>query len=133
MIKTSSGTVYYTQKEMTDRTNEVMEDGYRITNAIYQKANDLDWCEEYDNWAEDTNKDLKYFEIPLMRREYSVTYTLARTQTAQVTVTVTARSDDNAEDQASDIYDVSDLVDKLDEDDWQTQDVDIDSTEVGEA
>jgi hypothetical protein len=125
--------VYYTQKEMTDRTNEVMEDGYRITNAIYQKANDLDWCEEYDNWAEDTNKDLKYFEIPLMRREYSVTYTLARTQTAQVTVTVTARSDDNAEDQASDIYDVSDLVDKLDEDDWQTQDVDIDSTEVGEA
>jgi hypothetical protein len=133
MIKTSSGTVYYTQKEMTDRTNEVMEDGYKITNAIYEKANDLDWCEEYDNWAEDTNKDLKYFEIPLMRREYSVTYTLARTQTAQVTVTVTARSDDNAEDQASDIYDVSDLVDKLDEDDWQTQDVDIDSTEVGEA
>jgi hypothetical protein len=133
MIKTSSGTVYYTQKEMTDRTNEVMEDGYKITNAIYEKANDLDWCEEYDNWAEDTNKDLKYFEIPLMRREYSVTYTLARTQTAQVTVTVTARSDDNAEDQASDIYDVSDLVDKLDEDDWQTQDIDIDSTEVGEA
>ena len=133
MIKTSSGTVYYTQKEMTDRTNEVMEDGYRITNAIYQKANDLDWCEEYDNWAEDTNKDLKYFEIPLMRREYSVTYTLVRTQSADVTVTVTARSDDNAEDQASDIYDVSDLVDKLDEDDWQTQDVDIDSTEVGEA
>jgi adenosylcobinamide amidohydrolase len=133
MIKTSSGTVYYTQKEMTDRTNEVMEDGYKITNAIYEKAINLDWCEEYDNWAEDTNKDLKYFEIPLMRREYSVTYTLARTQTAQVTVTVTARSDDNAEDQASDIYDVSDLVDKLDEDDWQTQDVDIDSTEVGEA
>jgi adenosylcobinamide amidohydrolase len=133
MIKTSSGTVYYTQKEMTDRTNEVMEDGYKITNAIYEKAINLDWCEEYDNWAEDTNKDLKYFEIPLMRREYSVTYTLARTQTAQVTVTVTARSDDNAEDQASDIYDVSDLVDKLDEDDWQTQDVDIDSTEVGGA
>ena len=133
MIKTSSGTVYYTQKEMTDRTNEVMEDGYKITNAIYEKANDLDWCEEYDNWAEDTNKDLKYFEIPLMRREYSVTYTLARTQTAQVTVTVTARSDDNAEDQASDIYDVSDLVDKLDEDDWETQDVNIDYTEVGEA
>ena len=133
MIKTSSGTVYYTQHEVNLKINEVMEDGYRITNAIYEKANDLDWCEEYDNWAEDTNKDLKYFEIPLMRREYSVTYTLARTQTAQVTVTVTARSDDNAEDQASDIYDVSDLVDKLDEDDWQTQDVDIDSTEVGEA
>jgi hypothetical protein len=133
MIKTSSGTVYYTQKEMTDRTNEVMEDGYRITNAIYQKANDMDWCEEYDNWAEETNKSLKFFEIPLMRSEYAVTYTLVRTQTAQVTVQVTARNDDNAEDQASDIYSVSDLVDKLDEDDWETQDVDIDRTEVGEA
>jgi hypothetical protein len=133
MIKTSSGTVYYTQQEVNNKVNEVMEDGYKITNAIYEKANDMDWCEEYDQWAEDTNVDLKYFEIPLMRREYSVTYNLTRTQTASVTVTVTARDEDNAEDQANDIYSESDLADKLKEYEWDTDEITIDSTEVGEA
>ena len=38
MIKTSSGTVYYTQHEVNLKINEVMEDGYKITNAIYEKA-----------------------------------------------------------------------------------------------
>jgi phosphosulfolactate synthase (CoM biosynthesis protein A) len=100
MIKTSSGTQYYTQQEVTNQINEVMEDGYKITNAIYQKARDMDWCSEYDDWAEEVNKDLKFFEVPVMRSEYAVTYTIERTQRATVTVQVTARNEDDAEDQA---------------------------------
>ena len=103
MIKSSSGTVYYTEKEMTEARNEVMDDGYKITNAIHDKARDKDWCEEYDQWAEYVNKSLKYFEIPLMRTEYVVTYTIQRVQTAEVTVEVTARDEDDAENQAEDI------------------------------
>lgn len=133
MIKTSSGTVYYTQQEVNNKINEVMEDGYRITNAIYEEATERDWCDEYDSWAEEVNGSLKFFEIPLMRREYSVTYTITRTQEAQVTVTVSATSEDNAEDCANDIYSESDLADKVDEDEWETQDITIDSTEVGEV
>jgi hypothetical protein len=133
MIKTSSGTVYYTQQEVNQKVNEVMEDGYRITNAVYEKAIDMDWCDEYDQWAEDTNASLKFFEIPLMRKEYAVTYNLTRTQTANVTVTVTARSEDDAEDCASDIYSESDLADKLKEHEWDTDELEINSTEVEEA
>jgi phosphosulfolactate synthase (CoM biosynthesis protein A) len=133
MIKTSSGTVYYTQQELTQRVNEIMEDGYRITNAIYEEAQERDWCEQYDSWAEDVNTTLKFFEIPLMRREYSVTYTITRTQEAQVTVTVTATNEDAAEDCANDIYSETDLADKVDEYEWETQDITIDSTEVGEV
>lgn len=133
MIKTSSGTVYYTQQEVNNKINEVMEDGYKITNAVYEKAVDMDWCSEYDDWAEETNKDLKFFEIPLMSKEYAITYNITRTQTARVTVTVTARNESDAEDQASDIYDEGDLADKASEHNWETQDIDIDSTEVEEA
>jgi hypothetical protein len=132
MIKTSSGTQYYTQKEMTDKINEVMEDGYKITNAIYEKARDMDWCSEYDDWAYEVNRNLKFFEVPLMRREYAVTYTLERTQRATVTVQVTARDSDDAEDQADEAYDTSDLVDKLDESDWDTTNETIESTEAQE-
>lgn len=132
MIKTSSGTVYYTQQEVNNKINEVMEDGYKITNAIHDKARDKDWCEEYDDWAEYVNKSLKFFEIPLMRTEWTVTYTIQRVQTAEVTVQVTARDGDDAENQASDIYSESDLADKVDENDWNTEDVDINHIEAQE-
>jgi hypothetical protein len=132
MIKTSSGTVYYTQKEMTDRTNEVMEDGYRITNAIYDKAKDMNWCSEYDDWAEDVNKSLKFFEVPLMRREWAVTYTLNRYQQVQVTVQVTARDEDDAENQADEAYCLSELIEKADEDEWTTENEEIYKVEAQE-
>ena len=132
MIKTSSGTVYYTQQEVTNKINEVMEDGYKITNAIYEKAKDMDWCSEYDDWAEDTNRDLKFFEIPLMRREYAVTYTIERTQRATVTVQVTARDNDDAEDQADEGYNTEELIEKIDESDWTTEHEEIIRTEAQE-
>jgi len=128
MIKTSSGTQYYTQQEVTNKINEVMEDGYKITNAIYQKARDMDWCSEYDDWAEEVNKDLKFFEVPVMRSEYAVTYTIERTQRATVTVQVTARNEDDAEDQADEAYSTEELVEKIDEDDWNTEHEEIIST-----
>jgi len=133
MITTSSGTQYYTQKEMTDKINEVMEDGYKITNAIYEKAREMDWCSEYDDWAEETNKDLKFFEIPLMRREYAVTYTIERLQIATVTVQVTARDEDDAEDQAEEAYDIDELVEKINNDnDWNTTNETIEKVETQE-
>jgi hypothetical protein len=130
MIKTSSGTVYYTQKEMTDKINEVMEDGYKITNAIHEEAIEREWCDQYDDWAERVNKDLKFFEIPLARREYEVTYSITRTQTARVTVRTTAVSEDDAEDDTNGSYDESDLADMVREHDWDTEEITIDSTEV---
>jgi hypothetical protein len=132
MIKTSSGTQYYTQQEVTNKINEVMEDGYRITNAIYDKAREMDWCSEYDDWAEQTNRSLKFFEIPLMRREWAVTYTIERLQRATITVQVTARNDDDAEDQADEAYSTEELVEKIDEDDWDTKHEEIISTEAQE-
>lgn len=132
MIKSSSGTVYYTQKEMTEAKNEMMEDGYRITNAIIEKARDQDWCDEYDEWAKYVNKSLKFFEIPLMRTQWTVTYTIQRVQTAKVTVEVTAKDEDHAEDEANDEYSVSDLVDKTDDMDWTTIDETIEKTEAQE-
>jgi hypothetical protein len=132
MIKTSSGTVYYTQKEMTDKINEVMEDGYKITNAIYEKAREMDWCSEYDDWAYEVNKDLKFFEIPVMRREYAVTYTLTRYQEVEVTVQVTARDEDDAEDQADEAYCLSELIEKADEDEWTTKNEEIEKVEAQE-
>jgi hypothetical protein len=132
MIKTSSGTVYYTQKEMTDKINEVMEDGYKITNAIYEKAREMDWCSEYDDWAYEVNKDLKFFEVPVMRREWAVTYTIERLQRATVTVQVTARDSDDAEDQADEAYNTEELVEKIDEDEWDTKNEEIIETEAQE-
>jgi hypothetical protein len=124
--------VYYTQQEVTNKINEVMEDGYKITNAVYEKAKDMNWCSEYDDWAEETNLSLKFFEIPLMRREYAVTYTIERTQRATVTVQVTARDNDDAEDQADEGYNTEELIEKIDEIDWTTEHEEIIRTEAEE-
>jgi hypothetical protein len=132
MIKTSSGTVYYTQHEVNLKINEVMEDGYKITNAIYEKAREMDWCSEYDDWAYEVNRSLKFFEVPLMRSEYAVTYTLERTQTVEVTVQVTARDEDDAENQADEAYDTDDLVNKVTDSEWRTTDERIESTKAQE-
>ena len=132
MITTSSGTQYYTQQEVTNKINEVMEDGYKITNAIYEKAKDMNWCSEYDDWAEETNQDLKFFEVPVMRREYAVTYTLNRYQQVQVTVQVTARDEDDAEDQADEAYCLSELIEKADENEWTTENEEIHKVEAQE-
>jgi hypothetical protein len=132
MIKTSSGTVYYTQHEVNLKINEVMEDGYKITNAIYDKARDMDWCSEYDDWAYEVNRNLKFFEVPLMRSEYTVTYTIERMQRATVTVKVTARDSDDAEDQAEEAYDIDDLVGKIDDDEWDTTNETIEKVEAQE-
>jgi hypothetical protein len=67
-----------------------------------------------------------------MRREYAVTYTIERTQTAQVTVQVTALNEDNAEDLADDEYHTDSLVDKIDDDEWTTTNESIENTEVQE-
>ena len=133
MIKTSSGTVYYTKQELTNQINEVMEDGYKITNAIYDKARDMDWCSEYDDWAEETNRSLKFFEVPTMRREYEVTYTIERIQRATVKVQVTARGEDEAEDQADEAYSTEELVEKIDENEWDTKHEEIIETETQET
>jgi hypothetical protein len=130
MIKTSSGTVYYTQQEVNNKVNEVMQDGYKITNAIHEEAVEREWCEQYDSWAENVNATLKFFEIPLSRKEYEVTYSITRTQTARVTVKTTAVSEDDAEDDTNNSYDESDLADMVKEHDWDTDDITIDRTEV---
>jgi hypothetical protein len=39
----------------------------------------------------------------------------------------------DAEDQASEIYSESELAEKVSEDNWDTQDIDIDSIETEEA
>jgi hypothetical protein len=132
MIKTSSGTQYYTQQEVTNKINEVMEDGYKITNAIYEKAKEMDWCSEYDDWAYEVNRNLKFFEVPLMRSEYAVTYTIERMQRATVTVQVTARDSDDAEDQAEEAYEIDDLVGKIDDDEWDTTNETIEKVEAQE-
>lgn len=132
MIKTSSGTVYYTQHEVNLKINEVMEDGYKITNAIYEEARERNWCSEYDDWAEDVNKSLKFFEVPIMRSEYAVTYTLHRYQEVQVTVQVTARDEDDAEDQADEAYCLSELIEKADESEWKTENEEIHKVEAQE-
>ena len=107
-----------------------MEDGYKITNAIHEEAIEREWCEQYDSWAENVNATLKFFEIPLSRREYEVTYSITRTQTARVTVKTTAVSEDDAEDDTNSSYEESDLADMVREHDWDTEDITIDSTEV---
>jgi hypothetical protein len=68
-----------------------------------------------------------------MRGEYAVTYTIERLQRATVTVQVTARNNDDAEDQADEAYSTEELVEKVDEDNWDTRHEEIIETEAQEV
>lgn len=56
----------------------------RLGAALIEKANDHDWCSEYDDFADE-------WDLPRRSREYEVT----------MTVTVTAQSEEEAEERVS--------------------------------
>ena len=79
-----------------------------IGEALMDEAEKRDWCYEYDTVVADLNRNL-HVELPVRKREFSVTVNV------QVTITVDATDESDARSQAYDIArDAESTLDKVD-------------------
>lgn len=85
----------------TRRRMDHAADIAKIGEALITEANDRDWCEAYDRVIDELNADL-VMPLPTRERDYEVQIRV----TYETTVTVTARSKDEARERAEE-FDVA--------------------------
>lgn len=112
--------------------SEVYSDFNLVGERLQDEAEDRDWCSAYDNFIDFLNERMTRLQFPTREREYEVTFDLSKTMTAQVTVTVTAKNEDDALDIARDSNDFFSLSDKV-YGNWDIDDYDVEDSSVTEA
>ena len=89
------------------RYDETREDAIRairrIGNRLIEEAEGRSWCSEFDQIIDDVNSDLPgWLQLPEREREYEVRWTESYTITVPRSITVTAKSEEEACDIAAD-------------------------------
>ena len=102
----------------------------RISDALIKEAGDRNWCDAYDEFITDLNKELN-IELKTREKEYEVEIEVTQKRTQRVTVTITALSEEDAreivEDDPSNYYE-----DKVNDYDWDVEDEDSEIVDVTE-
>lgn len=76
-----------------------------IGQRLIDEAEKRNWCSEFDEIIDEVNAALPGpFQLPTREREYNVSWSETYTITVQRHATVTARSEENACDSASELY-----------------------------
>lgn len=90
------------------------QDFYTVGEALMQEAERRGWCDEYDEFVESVQGNLSRLELPTRQQEYEVTVTGTAVVSWSHTVTVTAKSEDDAismvEDCPSDYFDTDEAA-----------------------
>ena len=67
-----------------------------VGEALMQEAENRNWCDEYDRFAENVNGHTSLLDLPVREQEYEVVVTGTAIVSWSHNITVTARSADNA-------------------------------------
>lgn len=87
---------------MQSQANSAIE---TIGQRLIDEAEKRNWCSEFDEIIDDVNGSLPgHFQLPTREREYNVSWSETYTITVRRSATVTARSEENACDSASELY-----------------------------
>lgn len=82
----------------------------RIGAALTEKAAKHDWCAEYDEAIDELNEDLRY-ELPVREFEYEVEVPVTVTIQVARTLTVMARNEEEARENANELVGELDAAD----------------------
>lgn len=136
MLTLSSGNKYYSEKEyesLLNRNRMLLDDIKTISNALRDEALQRDWCDEYNNFVEDVNENLKVSELQKLNKDYEVTITVTRTQEVTVTINVEDVDEHAARDYVNYLT-VEEILAQCNEGehnlDWENSDEDFDVTDV---
>lgn len=136
VLKDKLGVAQYnlkiTEELAEKRRNQHESDIAKISEALIEAADERDWCSEYDSFIGDLNNEL-YLELSSRKRDYELTVRVTRTVYADVTITVEATSEDEAEalfDEETYVY-LDDLPRYIS--DWEEEDEEVDIRDTRRA
>lgn len=99
------------------------QDWSAITGALHNEADRRGWCNEYDEFVNEIESDLRIGVMPRREREYEVTWTSYVTVSVDMSRTYTAASPEEAEQMAKDDYyatpENQDILDAVRNGDWE--------------
>lgn len=90
-------------KRYEESREEAMRAIRRIGNRLIEEAESRSWCSEFDEIIDDVNTDLPgWLQLPERTREFEVTWTESYTVTVRRSISVEAKSEEQACDIAAD-------------------------------
>jgi hypothetical protein len=102
------------------------QDWDTITGALHNEADRRGWCNEYDEFVNEIESELRIGVMPRREREYAVTWTTTVLVSVEVSRNYTASSPDEAEQMAKDDYyaefETQDVLNAVHENGWEESD-----------
>lgn len=102
------------------------QDWSAITIALHHEADRRGWCNEYDEFVNEIESELRIGVIPKREREYAVTWTTTVLVSVEVSRNYTAASPEEAEQMAKDDYyaepETQDVLNAVHENGWEESD-----------
>lgn len=102
------------------------QDWSAITGALHHEADRRGWCNEYDEFVNEIESELRIGVMPKREREYAVTWTTTVLVSVEVSRNYTASSPEEAEQMAKDDYyaepETQDVLNAVHENGWEESD-----------
>ena len=99
------------------------QDWTTITDALHNEADRRGWCNEYDEFVNEVESDLRIGVMPRREREYVVSWTTTVIVNVPMSRTYTATSEENAEQMARDDYytdvETQEVLDAVRDGNWE--------------
>lgn len=99
------------------------QDWATITDALHNEADRRGWCNEYDEFVNEVESDLRIGVMPRREREYVVSWTTTVIVNVPMSRTYTATSEENAEQMARDDYytdvETQEVLDAVRDGNWE--------------
>lgn len=111
------------RRERSTSQTEHAQDIELIGLTAIEMADDLGWCDKYDEFVDELNKKL-HISLPTRKKEYEARVRV----TVYLSATVTASSEQEAEDEIENMFDKYEL--SYDGSDFEIYDRDVDNIEA---
>lgn len=102
------------------------QDWDTITGALHNEADRRGWCNEYDEFVNEIESDLRIGVMPKREKDYAVTWTTTVLVSVEVSRNYTATSPDEARQMAKDDYyaepETRDIINAVNSGDWEESD-----------
>ena len=113
------------------------QDWSTLTQALHNEADRRGWCNEYDEFVNEVASDLRIGTMPVRERDYEVTWTTSVLVSVEMSRTVTAANEEDAEEMVKNDYygscpETQDVVNAVEQGNWEQTD-DYTEYEVNEA
>lgn len=113
------------------------QDWVTMTDALHKEADRRGWCNEYDEFVNEIESDLRIGTMPRRERDYEVTWTTTVLVSVEVSRNYTAASPEEAKQMAKDDYyagpETQDILNAVHNMDWEESDDSYREYEVEEV